>query len=86
MVDGALSSREKQQSASVPGHSRPLMSETGARRSAVCEKDDCTDSTLHSFTTAAGEQPDFLRADSTTTLVPQGLSTIIGAASNTFKK
>jgi transporter family protein len=87
MVDGALSSREKQQSASVPGHSPPLMSETAAAgRSPVCEKDNCTESALHSFTTAAGEQPDFLREDSTTTLVPQGLITIIGAASNTFKK
>jgi bacterial/archaeal transporter family protein len=87
MVDGALSPREKQQSASVPGHSRPLRSETAASgRSAVCEKDNCTDSTLYSFTTAVGEQPEFLSADSTTTPVPQGIITIIGAASNTLKK
>jgi transporter family protein len=87
MVDDALSPREKQQSASVPGHSRPLMSATAASgRSAICEKDNCTDSTLYSFTTAVGEQPEFLSADSTTTPVPQGIITIIGAASNTLKK
>ncbi|MGA8309086.1 MAG: DMT family transporter [Terriglobales bacterium] len=33
-----------------------------------------------------GEQPEFLSADSTTTPVPQGIITIIGAASNTLKK
>ena len=87
MVDGALLPREKHQSASVPGHSRPLRSATAAdRRSTVCEKDNCTDSTLYSFTTAVGEQPEFLSADSTTTPVPQGIITIIRAASNTLKK
>ena len=87
MVDGPLSPREKQQSASVPGHSRPLMSETAAAgRSAVCEKDNCTDSSLYSFTTAVGEPPEFLSAVSTTMPVPQGIIAIIGAASNTLKK
>jgi bacterial/archaeal transporter family protein len=88
MVDGPLSPREKQQSASVPGHSGPLMSATtaAAGRSAVCEKDNCTDSTLYSFTAAVGEQREFLSADSTTTPVSQGIATIIGAASNTLKK
>ncbi len=87
MVDGVLSSGEKQQSASAPGQSRSLTSETAAAgRSAVCEKDSRTDSILYSFTTAAGEQPEFLSADSTATLFPQGLVTIVGAASNTLKR
>ena len=87
MVDGPLSPREKQQSASVPAHSRPLMSATAAAgRSAVCEKDNCTDSSLYSFTTAVGEPPEFLSAVSTTMPVPQGIIAIIGAASNTLKR
>ncbi len=86
MVDGVLSSREKQQSAGARGHCRPLMSETAiAGRSAVREKDSRTDSTVYSLTTTAGEQPEFLSTNSTATL-PQGLIVIIGAASNTLKK
>jgi transporter family protein len=86
MFDGALSSGEKRKSAIVSGYSR-LMSETAdAGRSAVCEQDSCSDSTLYSFTTAAGEQPEILSADSTAALFSRNLITIIGAASNTLKK
>ncbi len=88
MFDGALSSGEKRQSTSLSGYSRPLMGETAdAGRSTVCEQDSCTDSTPYSSTTAAGEQqPEILSADSTATFFPQGLITIVGAASKTLKK
>src|SRR2546425_9505079 len=84
MVDGALSSGEKRQSASLSDYSRPLTSETAdAGRSAVCEQDNCTDSTSYSFNPAGNaQQPDILIAD----LFPQGLTTIIGAASETLKR
>jgi transporter family protein len=86
MFDGALSSGEERQSASLSGYSRPPMGETAdAGRSVACEQDSCSDSTVHSFTTAAGEQPEILIADSTARLFPQGLSTIIGAVSKTLK-
>jgi bacterial/archaeal transporter family protein len=88
MFDGALSSGEKRQSGSPSGYSRPLMDETAdAGRSAVCEQDSCTDSTSYSFTTSGGEQhPEILGADSTATLFPQGLITIVDAASKTLKR
>jgi transporter family protein len=88
MVDGALSSGEKRQSASLSGYSRPLTSETAdAGRSAVCEQDNCIDSTSYSFNTAASEQqPEILSADSTANPLLQGLIAIIGAASETLKR
>jgi transporter family protein len=88
MFDGVLSSGEKRRSASLSGCSRPLTSETAdAGRSAVCEQDNCTDSTSYSFNTAASEQqPEILSPDSTATLFPQGLITVVGAASKTLKR
>src|ERR1700757_746064 len=88
MFDGTLSTGEKRQSGSPCGYSRPLMNETAdAGRSAVCEQDSCTDSTSYSFTTSGGEQhPEILGADSTATLFPQGLITIVDAASKTLKR
>ncbi len=87
MFDDALSSREKRQSASRSGYSRPLTSATAdAAHSAVCEQDDATDSTSYSYSLAVNEQPpEIAGADSTTTLFPQGLSAIVGAASKTLK-
>ena len=84
MVDGALSSEEKRQSASLSGYSHPP---PDAGRSAVCEQDNFTESTSFPFNTAASEQsPEVLGADSTALLVPQSHLTIFGAASETLKR
>jgi transporter family protein len=88
MFDGALSSEEKRQSASLSGYSRSLTSETAdARGPAVCEQDNFTESTSFPFNTAASEQPPgVLSADSTAILVPPSHLTILGAASETLQK
>jgi bacterial/archaeal transporter family protein len=84
MVDGALSSGEKRQSASVPNHSRPLTDETGdAGHSVVCQQGIYTDSTLYSFNTAAGtKHPEIPSED----LFSQSLISIVGAASKALKR
>lgn len=88
MVDDAFSTGETREYASRPGHSRPLTSETaGGGRSAVCERDGCSDSASSSFTTTAGEQqPEILSADSAAPFLPQGLIAAFGKASRTLKK
>jgi len=79
MFDGALSSEEKRQSASLSGYSHPP---TDAGRSAVCEQDNFTEST----SSASEQPPEALGADSTAILVSQGHLTIFGAASETLKR
>jgi len=79
MFDGALSSEEKRQSASLSGYSHPP---TDAGRSAVCEEDKFTEST----SSASEQPPEALGADSTAILVSQGHLTIFGAASETLKR
>jgi transporter family protein len=79
MFDGALSSEEKRQSASLSGYSHPP---TDAGRSAVCEQDNFTEST----SSASEQPPETLGADSTAILVSQGHLTIFGAASETLKR
>ena len=84
MFDGALSSEEKRQSVGLSGYSHPP---TDAGRSAVSKQDNCTESTLFSFNTAAIEPPpEILSADSTEIIVLQNHLTIFGAASETLKK
>jgi len=84
MFDGALSSEEKRQSASLSGHSHPP---TDAGRSAVCKQDHCTESTSFPFNTATSEPlPEILSADSTEIIVLPSHFTIFGAASETLKR
>jgi bacterial/archaeal transporter family protein len=84
MFDGALSSGEKRQSASVPDHRRPLTDETAdAGHSVACQPDNYTDSTLYSFNTAAGKKyPEIPSED----LFSQGLISIVGTAAKTLKR
>ena len=84
MVDGTLTSEEKRQSAGLSGHSHPP---TDARRSAVAEQDNCTESTSFPFYAAAsGPPPAILSVDSTKIIVLPSHLTIFGAASETLKR
>jgi bacterial/archaeal transporter family protein len=91
MVDGARSSGEKRHSASPSGYSRPLTggaaAATAPARSAACDQGELTGSTEYPFNPApSAQQPEILSADFKANLVPQSLTTVIGAAANTLKK
>ena len=87
MVDGALLSGEKRQSAGLSGCGRPVIAETAEAGRSVCEQESCTDSTSQSFTSVTGErQPEILSTDLPPTLFPQGVIAIVGAASKTLHR
>jgi uncharacterized membrane protein len=88
MVEGAISSDERRQSASMSDCSQPLKGKGGdAGRSPVCEHESCADSLLHSLATgASSQQPEILTTASSCALRHQELTTITAGALNTLKR